>query len=79
MFNSIGDRARVIFSLGTRILESDLNGQNVRVLVENNDGWDLGSFDYNYAKSVFYVADNKNSKVTFNKYTSGMFLLKKIF
>lgn len=54
--------ARVIFSIGSKIYETDQNGQNVR-LIFNNDDMDVSNFDYNFAKKIFYLTDEKSNKV----------------
>jgi hypothetical protein len=59
----------VIFSLGSKILETDPNGGNVRVLLDNAD-LDISSFDFNYRSGVFYLTDDKNSKVYKGVYDS---------
>jgi hypothetical protein len=47
------------------VIETDLNGQQERILVENSE-MDIGSFDFNYETGVFYVVDDKNNKVLFD-------------
>jgi len=60
----ISDQARVLFSLGNKIYETDQEGRNVR-LVFNNDDIEITSFDYNFKSKNFYFADQKNNKVNF--------------
>jgi hypothetical protein len=54
--------ARVMFSIGSKVYETDQNGQNVR-LIFNNDDLVISSFDYNFAKKTFYLTDEKSNKV----------------
>lgn len=61
--SSTSDQARVMFSIGTKIYETDQNGQNVKV-VFNHDDLDITNFDYNYANKIFYLTDEKNNKVS---------------
>ncbi|CAF0941452.1 unnamed protein product, partial [Brachionus calyciflorus] len=56
------DTAKIIFSIGSKIFETDQNAQNFRTILNNNDV-DISSFDYNYEKNLFYLADDKNNKI----------------
>ena len=67
--------ARIIFSIGSKIFETDQNGQNFRQIL-NNENLEISSFDYNYEKKLFYLADDKNNKVYFSLRQSNNFNLK---
>ena len=68
-----GDQAKVIFSFGTRLIETDQSGQNVRTILAS-DELDIGAFDYNYAKRVFYLADDKSNKIYKGVYDASGFM-----
>ena len=51
-----------MFSIGTKIYETNANGDSLRTLYDNSDQ-DLVSFDYNSKTNIFYFADDKNNKV----------------
>ena len=55
--------AKVLFSIGSKIYETDKNGQNFRVIFDHND-FDISNFDYNYQTKSFYLTDEKTNKVT---------------
>ncbi len=57
-----GDSAKIMFSIGTKIYETNANGDSLRTLYDNSDQ-DLASFDYNSKTNIFYFADDKNNKV----------------
>ena len=57
-----GDTAKIIFSIGNKIFETNKNGENLRTLYESFDQ-DITSFDYNAKTNKFYFADDKNNKV----------------
>ena len=54
--------AKVMFSVGSKIYETNTNGDNVRTLYDNID-MDISSFDYNSKTNLFYFADDKNNRV----------------
>ncbi len=58
----IGDNVKIMFSTGSKIFESNNNGQNIRQIYENND-FDIISMDYNFMTKTFYFVDGKKSKV----------------
>ena len=57
-----GDQAKVLFSIGNKIFETDKNGQNMRTLLED-DTLEISNFDYNFVKNTFFFTDEKNNKV----------------
>lgn len=57
-----GNQARVLFSVGNKIYETNLDGNNLRLVIDNKD-FRISSFDFNFAKNTFYFTDEKNSKV----------------
>ena len=61
-FNCAGNSAKIMFSIGSKIYETNQQGQNLRLIFDHND-LDITSFDYNYATNTFYMADEKNNKV----------------
>lgn len=63
--SKIGDTAKVIFSTGNKIFETNQRAENLRVLYENNNA-EINSIDYNFELSAFYMADDKNNKVKQN-------------
>lgn len=57
------DSAKILFSLGSKIFETNQQGQNLRTIMDN-DNLDINSFDYNFATNTFYLADYKNNRVS---------------
>ena len=51
-----------MFSIGSKVFETNTRGESVRTLFDNSD-MDLTSFDFNSRTNVFYFADDKNNKV----------------
>jgi hypothetical protein len=49
------------------LFETNKDGLLLRTLVDNND-LEISSFDYNFAKSTFYLTDDKNNKVHLLKF-----------
>ncbi|RNA36027.1 low-density lipo receptor-related 2 isoform X1, partial [Brachionus plicatilis] len=56
------DLAKIIFSIGSKIFETNQQSQNFHQIL-NNDDLMISSFDYNYEKKLFYLADDKNNKI----------------
>lgn len=54
--------AKIIFSVGSKMFETNQQGQSSRQIL-NNDDLIISSFDFNYDKKIFYLADDKNNKV----------------
>ena len=67
-WNNKGDAARVIFSVGNKIYETNQRGDNLRTLMDNND-LDIRSIDYNFDANTIYMADEKNKKVCMSAFT----------
>lgn len=59
-----GDSAKVLFSVGNKIYETNKDGISYRVVMDNND-LEISSFDYDYAKNTFYLTDDKNKRVIY--------------
>lgn len=57
-----GDSAKVFFSSGGKIFETNQKGENLRILLDNSN-FDISSIDYNFETNVIYMADDRNNKV----------------
>lgn len=69
----------MLFSVGNRIYETNIDGNNLRILLDNRD-LQISSFDFNIAKNTIYLTDDKSSKVYFSiNYILKCFLTKKYF
>ena len=68
------NEAKVIFSTGSKLYETDLNGQNMK-LIFNQNNYDITSFDYNYNKKFFFLTDELNNKVLIFKKNYSLFCL----
>jgi hypothetical protein len=59
-----GDNARILFSIGSKIFESDKMARNVRQVFDNSD-FDISSMDYEFSSKIFYFVDSKKNKVNY--------------
>jgi len=51
-----------MFSVGSKIYETNQRGDNLRTIMDNNEV-DIRSIDYNFETNTIYMADEKNKKV----------------
>jgi hypothetical protein len=56
-----------MFSVGSKIYETNQRGDNLRTIMDNNEV-DIRSIDYNFETNSIYMADEKNKKVILFKF-----------
>jgi hypothetical protein len=53
---------KILFSLGTKLFESDKNAISIRQIYENTN-MEIISMDYEFSSKTIYFADAKTNKV----------------